>query len=350
MTSPSIYDASSLEVVCSGLGYSEGPVAMADGSILLVDIKKECLTRVRPNASGGGGTTEKVVDIPGGPNGAAIGPDGRLYICNSGGFEWVEFPLPGGQVISVGEAQAHTYKGGAIQTVDLATRKLETLYTECAIGTDMAGLGPRAPKEHAAPSALRGPDDLVFDASGGFWFADFGKSRRRDRDITGIYYARPDGTHIREKIFPLDGPNGVGLSPAGDRLYVSLTWRRQVLYWELDGPGSIKPNPATLDGAYVLNAAMPGDLDSLKVDSAGNVHVLTILPSKTAFCNGGVTVVSPAGEILEFFEIKVPKKFTPLPSNLCWGGPDRRTAYITCGGTDTLVKVRTSIAGLKPAF
>jgi gluconolactonase len=200
------------------------------------------------------------------------------------------------------------------------------------------------------PSSLRGPDDLVFDSAGGMWIADFGKARPRDRDTTGIYYAHADGSYIREKIFPLDGPNGIALSPAGDRLYVSLTFRRQLLYWELDGPGSIRPNPATIDGAYVLNAAMPGDLDSIKVDEQGNVYALTILRQKSPFVNGGVTVVSPQGEILEFFEIALPGKFVPMPSNICWGGADRQTAYITCGASDMLLKVRTSIPGLKPQF
>ena len=237
-----------------------------------------------------------------------------------------------------------------MQALDLANGRLETLYTECATSSDLSGLGPRAPKEVGMRSTLRGPDDLVFDSAGGFWLADFGKSRARDRDTTGVYYARTDGSFIREKIFPLDGPNGIALSPAGDRLYVSLTFRRQLVYWELDGPGSIRPNPATVDGAHVLHAAMPGDLDSIKIDEQGNVYAVTILPKKTPLCNGGVTVVSPKGEILEYFELALPGKFMPMPSNLCWGGADRRTAYITGGGSDILAKMRTSIPGLVPAY
>src|ERR1700755_1149621 len=95
MANPSpIFDASTLEVVCTGLGFSEGPIAMPDGTVLLVDIKNQCLTRVWP-----GGSYEVVAKIPGGPNGAAIGPDGRVYICNNGGFDWAEVPLPNRQGI-----------------------------------------------------------------------------------------------------------------------------------------------------------------------------------------------------------------------------------------------------------
>jgi len=189
------------------------------------------------------GSQAVVAKVPGGPNGAAFGPDGRLYIANNGGFDWKEFPLPNGQVISLGEHQARDYAGGSVQALDLATGRLETLYTECATSTDLSGLGPRAPKEVGMRSTLRGPDDLVFDSAGGFWLADFGKSRARDRDTTGVYYARTDGSFIREKIFPLDGPNGIALSPAGDRLYVSLTFRRQLLYWSSTGRAASGPIP-----------------------------------------------------------------------------------------------------------
>ena len=50
------------------------------------------------------------------PNGASVGPDGKVYVCNNGGFEWRErggLTLPGNQ--------AADYTGGSIQRVDLET-------------------------------------------------------------------------------------------------------------------------------------------------------------------------------------------------------------------------------------
>ena len=73
-----------MRIIASGLQFPEGPVAMPDGSILVVEIARETLSRVLP-----GGRIEVVANIPGGPNGAALGPDGRIYICNNGGFAWV---------------------------------------------------------------------------------------------------------------------------------------------------------------------------------------------------------------------------------------------------------------------
>src|SRR3546814_21017944 len=85
-------------------------------------------------------------DLGGGPNGLAIGPDGKLYCCNNGGFGWVEAD---GLLIPHGTAA--DYAGGSIQRIDIASGAVETLYTEAA----------RAP--------LCGPNDIDFEPHGGFW-------------------------------------------------------------------------------------------------------------------------------------------------------------------------------------
>ena len=155
--------------LASGLAFPEGPVWMPDGSVVLVEIRGGRVTRIAPD-----GAQETVATPGGGPNGAAIGPDGALYVCNNGGFEWHEvggLTLPGNQPAD--------YSGGRIERVDLATGEVAELYRACG--------------DHA----LRGPNDLVFDAHGGFWFTDHGKTRARDRDRGGIYWARPDGSERR---------------------------------------------------------------------------------------------------------------------------------------------------------
>ena len=69
--------------IASGLQFPEGPIAMSDGSVILVEIQRGTLSRVDPQ-----GRVEVVGECGGGPNGAAIGPDGAVYVCNNGGFEW----------------------------------------------------------------------------------------------------------------------------------------------------------------------------------------------------------------------------------------------------------------------
>ena len=67
-------------IVAEGLAFPEGPVAMPDGSVLVVEIGGRSLTRVRTD-----GTLERIAALEGGPNGAALGPEGWVYVCNSGG-------------------------------------------------------------------------------------------------------------------------------------------------------------------------------------------------------------------------------------------------------------------------
>ena len=286
--------------IASGLQFPEGPVAMPDGSVILVEIKRGTLTRVSPN-----GKTEVIAETGGGPNGAALGPDGHMDLTNDGGFEWHEIDgllIPGNQ--------PKDYSGGRIERVDLKTGKVEVLYTECN--------GNR----------LRGPNDLVFDKTGNFWFTDLGKGREREGDRTGIYYAKPDGSSIREMVFPMDHPNGCGLSPDEKTLYAVETWTSRLWAWDLPSPGEITPGgqPFAPGGARLVHGAPGFQLfDSMAVDSAGNVCIATII-------NGGITVVSPDGKKVD--HVPLPD---PLTTNICFGGPDLKTAYATLSGTGKLV-------------
>ena len=199
--------------ITSGLRFPEGPIAMPDGSVILVEIARETLTRVMPD-----GKQHIIAKLGGGPNGAAMGPNGKIYVCNNGGFNWIERQdgrlFPGTQPAS--------YKTGSIQVVDPETGKFETLYDSCN--------GRR----------LNGPNDLVFDKDGGFWFTDLGKTREHDSDRGAVYYAKADGSKIEQKVFPLERPNGCGLSPDEKTLYVVETPTARCWAFELSAPGVIK--------------------------------------------------------------------------------------------------------------
>ena len=301
-----------LEIIATGLRFPEGPVAMSDGSVLVVEIARGTLSRVTPD-----GRVEVVAEPGGGPNGAAIGPDGKCYLCNNGGFEWTQrrgrtYP----------DGQANDYRTGRIERVDLTTGEVEVLY------------------EAAGDVPLRGPNDLVFDATGGFWFTDHGKTRSRDRDITGVFYAKADGSHIEEVIFPLEAPNGVGLSPAEDELYVAETPTGRLWAFPLSGPGQLTGERADRpDGGRLVKGREGYFLfDSLAVDAAGNVCIATII-------DGGITVLSPAGD---------PPDFVPMPdrltTNICFGGEDLTTAFITLSSTGQLVAMRWTTPGLPLNF
>lgn len=299
-----------ITVLAEGLEFPEGPICMPDGSILLVEIKRGTLTRVAAD-----GEVTVVAELGGGPNGAAIGPDGKVYVCNNGGFEWSDvngLTIPGHQPAD--------YAGGSIQAVDLDTGEVAVLYS------------------HVGDHSLRGPNDIVFDSSGGFWFTDLGKGQERTRDRGGVYYAQPDGSSIEEVLYPLDSPNGIGLSPDGTQLYVADTYTGRLVTWGVSGPGQIDNYQGPAHRGLVLATPDGGPMfDSLAVDAVGNICVATIL-------NGGITVVAPTGS-----HHHVPFD-DPLTTNICFGGDDMKTAYVTLSSTGRLVSTPWPEAGLRLAY
>jgi len=294
--------------VASGLLFPEGPIAMADGSVVLVEIRRGTLSRVSTS-----GEVEVVADLGGGPNGAAIGPDGRCYVCNNGGFDWMEIDgnfIPG--------EQPSDYSGGRIEVVDLATGDAKVLYTEC----------------DGIP--LRGPNDIVFDRSGGFYFTDLGKTRGREIDRGAVYYAQPDGSSIREVRFPVTTPNGVGLSPEEDILYVAETTTSRLMGFPIESPGTLAPVP---DWEALVTGFTNFQLfDSLAVDAAGNVCVATLV-------NGGITIIPPDGH-----EPRHVPTGDAMTTNICFGGDELRTAFITCSMSGRLIRGEWETPGLPLNF
>jgi len=301
--------------IASGLRFPEGPIAMPDGSILLVEIERRTLSRINPD-----GTVDVVAEPGGGPNGAAIGPDGRCYLCNNGGFD---FAYEEGGVGMRPVAQAADYSGGRIEAVDLETGAVEVLYTECD------------------GNPLRGPNDIVFDAAGGFYFTDLGKVRARDWDRTGLYYARTDGSLIREVAHPVITPNGIGLSPDEKTLYAAETVTGRLWAFDIAEPGVIDkhPYPSPHGGRLVGNSTGLRNFDSLAVEANGNICVATLL-------DGGITVFAPDGSSIEHVPMPDPYYVT----NICFGGPDLKTAYITQSWLGTVIAVDWPRPGLPLNF
>jgi gluconolactonase len=281
--------------LCAGLRFPEGPVALPDGSLLVAEMALGQLTRID-----GQGKATTVARTGGAPNGAALGPDGRCYVCNNGGFDWVERDgrlMPG--------FAPEDFAGGWIEAVDLRSGAVEVLYRDCD------------------GQNFRGPNDLVFDAQGGFWFTGHGKFTRRSRDRGAVYYARPDGSEVREVLRGLEGPNGIGLSPDGKTLYVAETLTARLWAYPVAAPGRLGTAERTFDGRkgrLVLGLGGYNLFDSLAIDASGNIWVAT-LPA-------GVCVISPAGELLR--TIPMPD---PFVTNLCFGGKDLRQAFVTLSST-----------------
>lgn len=293
------------EIVAEGLRFPEGPVWMEDGSIILVEIERGTITRIW-----GDGKTEIISTPGGGPNGAAIGPDGALWICNNGGFVYHEregLLIPGNC--------PDDYSGGRIERVDLSTGKVERVL------------------DTVAGHPLKGPNDLVFDKSGNLYFTDHGKTYPRHRDFGGLFYLANGASEAVELDHHHTSPNGVGLSPDEQTIYMADTMTARLWAFDLSAPGEVVQAGPFSKGRVV--ATMPGlqYFDSLAVTASGNITVATIL-------NGGITTIRPDGR---FEHVAFPD---PFVTNICFGGADMQDAWVTLSGTGLLAKCRWGEPGL----
>lgn len=286
--------SSKFDILAEGLAFPEGPVVMADGSVIVVELAGARITRCW------NGRKESVCEIGGGPNGAAIGPDGALYVCNNGGLD-------------TGRMQSAHGPGheGRIERVDLATGRFERLY------------------DHSGDNALSGPNDLVFDRDGRMWFTDLGKHYDRIHEAGGLYTCLPDGSSIAMINDQSVGYNGIGLSPDQEHIYVADTFQARV-YRYARKVGEQRPE---------FVATVPGHvgLDSLAMTQAGNVCVGTLY-------QGAISTVTPEGEVSS-----IPYDDT-FVTNIAFGGPDMRSAYITLSASGRLVRADWNEPGLPLSF
>jgi gluconolactonase len=204
-----VHDPMEFEVIATELGFPEGPVMLDDGAVLVVDIESGNVLRIEDGAV-------KIVASPGGgPNGLALRDHSSAVVANNGGFLWtkvndISIPI---------DHETHTneppgFSGGWMEEIDLATGDVSRLHDEYD------------------GHSLRGPNDLVFDAVGGYWFTDHGKGRLESVDRGALFYAAPDG-ELRRVAFPLLGPNGVGLSPDESIVYAAETHTGRLWAWDL---------------------------------------------------------------------------------------------------------------------
>jgi gluconolactonase len=299
-----------VRIVASGLEFPEGPVAMSDGAVILGEIKGRRVMRIAAD----GGKSE-IGRAGGGPNGVARGPDGALYVCNNGGGEY-----PEGGFLSTGPAR--DYQCGTIQRIDSGTSETRILYTQC--------------NGHK----LSAPNDLVFDRQGGFYFTDLGKRYAHSRDNGGLYYALPNGSKIVELVYPMLTPNGVGLSPDEKVVYVADTESSRLFAFDVVAPGVLRKEPFPAPFTGRLLCGLPGyqRFDSLAVEASGNIAVATLV-------TGFITVISPDGRVVR--QVKMPDVY---PTNICFGGRDMKTAYITLSGAGQLAAMDWPEPGLRLNF
>jgi len=284
-----------MEIIAEGLAFPEGPVVMADGSVIVVELAGGRITRCW------NGRTETVCEIGGGPNGAAIGPDGALYVCNNGGLDLERFQNARGP--------GHE---GRIERVDLETGKFDRVYDSC---DDLP---------------LEAPNDIVFDADGRIWFTDLGKTHDGIHTASGLFTALPDGSAISAINRHAVSYNGVGISPDGSQIYVADTHQAQLWCYEHKVE---EQRPA-----WIATAPGPVGFDSLAVTASGSICVATLY-------EGGISTITPDGHLTKFGISD-----ETYVTNITFGGEDMCTAYITLSQSGRLAKTRWDEPGLQLNF
>jgi gluconolactonase len=257
-------------LIASGFQFTEGPLWLPDRQVLIFsDIPANAIYEITPGEEPVRQEDARIYRRPSGnANGNALLPDGRIVSAQHNG-----------QVTRVEQ--------------DGSVTVLASEYD-----------GKR----------LNSPNDLVVSRNGAIYFTDppFGVGRSdRKLDFSGIYRIAPDGTlTLLNK--QLELPNGIAFSADQKRLYVSEYRKAQVLVFDVADDGLID-NPRVL---ISMDAeGQRGGADGLKVDTNGNIW--TTGP-------GGVWVFSPEGKRLGQVHVR-------NPSNLCFGGPEYKTLFITAG-------------------
>jgi gluconolactonase len=195
------------------------------------------------------------------------------------------------------------YTGHNILAVDLKTRKVSVLAHE--------------------PS-MNQPNDLAVTAKGDFYASD-----PNWKEGTGqIWFISRNGKKIRKVAPDMGTTNGIDISPDGKILYVNESVQRKIWQFDIQKDGS-------LTNKRLLTEFPDFGFDGMRIDVEGNLYA-------TRHGKGVIAKISPQGKVLREIPVLGTK-----PSNICFGGPDGRTAYVTEMEKGRLVQFRVEAPGLE---
>jgi len=278
--------AGELRIVATGMTFTEGPLWLADGTLLFQDLKASRTHAVDPD-----GMLRTVRDNTKGANGQTFGPDGRIIFCEQDGRR----------------VSAMNRDGSGVQTV----------------------------VEHFEGCRVNSPNDIIAARNGVVMFTDppYGVPRPEDKELPyqAVFRLDPAGELLPQVWENFEKPNGLAFSPDESVLYVNDTGKYHVRAFDCTADGRV-----IADSSRVLSTfdpAEPGGPDGLKVDVEGRLYVAVA---------EGIWVLEPTGKLLGI--IATPRR----PSNLAWGGPDGKTLAITA--VDQVHTIEMKVAGCLPPF
>lgn len=274
----------SFRIVAAGLGFTEGPVWTQDGRLLLVSTSHGVIYEV-----GDGGTASVFARTGGGPNGMAEAADGSLYVAQNGG------------VYGVGE-----------RTPEQAAPGIQRI-----AGEDVAYLA----------RGLDAPNDCCFGPDGRLYFTDpRGPANGENQDPGRVFAMTPDGALD----MLAEGPrftNGIAFGPDASQLFVSETFGQRVLRYPVQGAGLGEPREfCRID---------PGFPDGMCFDQQGRLYVATTLAEQ-------VQVFDSGGQLVQ----RLPCGEASMPTNVCFGGAEGRTLFVTDARGERVLAFEREAPGL----
>ena len=254
------------ELLADGFVFTEGPLELADGSLIFEDLKSD-KTWKWSEADG----LQLLRENTNAANGQTWGPDGRIWICEQNG------------------------------------RRLSSMKPD---GTDL-----RTELELWEGARLNSPNDIITRKDGLILFTDppYGVDpENRQLHFQGVYSYRPGWANPKLLLDDFERPNGLALSPDEKTLYVCDTFRYHLRAFEITKSGEIQSGSGRIFAKFDTDG--PGGPDGMKVDTDGRVYVAVL---------GGIWVYEPTGQFLGI--IATPKR----PSNLAWCGPNGSSVCVT---------------------
>lgn len=273
-----------VEKLAGGFSFTEGPAADAEGNVYFTDIPNN---RIHKWSVDGKLTT--FMEDSGGANGLFFDKEWNLIACEGGRRRLVSIGADGKVTVLADE-----YKG----------KKFNSL------------------------------NDLWVDPKGGVYFTDPVYGQRGDLEMDGehVYYLSAGGASVIRVIEDMVKPNGVIGTPDGKMLYVTDHGGDKTFVYDVIADGKLRNKR--------LFAAESSD--GMTIDERGNIY-LTVMPSRTLklydTAANPVAVYNPAGE--KIATIEIPER----PSNVCFGGKDGKTLFITA--QKSLYSVRMRVSGVK---
>jgi len=254
----------------------------------------------------------------GGIEGPACDANGHLFAVNFQKQQTV------GRITPDGKAERFIELPGESTGNGIRFDRAGNMYVADYVGHNVLKVDPatREVTVHAHNDQMNQPNDLAISSTGVLFASDPSWSNGNGQ----LWRIDPDGT-ITRVAHSLGTTNGLDLSPDGRTLYVNESVQRNIWAFTITAEGSLVDK-------RLLKRFEDFGFDGMRVDVDGNLYA-------TRHGKGTVVKMSPQGEILR--EIDVLGK---NPTNICFGGPDGRTAYVTEAEKRRIVAFRVDRPGL----